>query len=82
MEALGKIAAGLIAFAGLLFFALLIGPLAGYVGGAVFEWLFTDTWATMHTWLNMPANLTGGMLGAFLGCFGSLVGKAATKKQD
>ena len=64
------------------FLLMLLAAIFGYVGGWLFGVVFNDTWAAIHTWLQMPAALTPGMLGAFMAAFGSFIGKNVTTKKD
>lgn len=60
-------------------FMAFLGAFVGYFAGWVFGLVFSDTWQEIHSWLQMPPQLTCGMFGAFLGMFGGYFGKAVSK---
>jgi hypothetical protein len=60
----------------------LMSAVFGYFAGWLFETAFTDTWMSVHSWLQMPAEMTGGMFGAFVSAFGGCFGKVISSAKN
>jgi small-conductance mechanosensitive channel len=66
------------AFASLIPAVAIMSAAFGYFAGWLFAAVFSETWIAIHSWLQMPAELTGGMFGAFVSAFGGCFGKAVS----
>lgn len=84
LDFVSKVGKGLgiaIAVAALIPVVALMSAAFGYFAGWLFAAVFSDTWMAVHAWLHMPADMTGGMFGAFVSAFGGCVGKAASSSK-